>query len=214
MSAFRQTVVVVCAILAFVSLFEPSGMLRQAVLAHFNYPPYEGLWILIPHLFLYSTLAALVCALFWLALSAAGWIEGMRFGVDGRVIFWAVAGGAVSVAMTLAFFANFTPPGTLHWIPPDGWKIAGNLFSNFFEEFIYRGFLLTAFSAVFGFWPSAILTSAMFGATHFQYPIQLRALVAAVGFVWCVIKRLGSSSIWAPYGAHMIADVIIDSLVA
>ena len=58
MSAFKQIVVVVCAILAFASLFEPSGMLRQAVLAHFNYPPYEGVWILIPHLFLYSTLAA------------------------------------------------------------------------------------------------------------------------------------------------------------
>ena len=35
-----------------------------------------------------------------------------------------------------------------------------------YEEFVFRGFLLAALTAVFGFWPAAILSSLAFGAAY------------------------------------------------
>ena len=78
MPAHKQIVVLLCAILAFASLYVPSDMIRESVLEWFGNPPYEGVWILIPHLFLYSTVAAIVCAVTWCALSSAGWVAPLQ----------------------------------------------------------------------------------------------------------------------------------------
>src|SRR3569832_2405011 len=73
MSPTGRLIVLLCAALALASLYWPSEWLRDHVLAEFGNPKYQGIWILIPHLFLYSTLAALVSAVLWIALTAAGW---------------------------------------------------------------------------------------------------------------------------------------------
>jgi len=101
---------------------------------------------------------------------------------------------------------------TVHWIDPVPWKIAGNIFSNFYEEFIFRGFMLTALAAAIGFWPAAIVSSAMWGFTHNQYPLSLQALIAAIGIYWSYLTRR-ARSLWTPYSAHMVLDIVGDSLI-
>jgi membrane protease YdiL (CAAX protease family) len=211
MSAFRQIVILLCALLGFATLFQPSDILREYVLTQAGNPPYIGVWILIPHLFLYSTLAALACGLLWLALAMLGLLPPIELGINAAVVGWGVLGAIVALAITFGYFA-YASPSAIHWIEPDPWKIGGNLFSNFFEEFIFRGFLLTALTAVFGFWPAALLTSVAFGAIHSQYPLPLQAMVAAGGFVWAVVKRQ-AASLWAPWVSHTMLDVIADSWV-
>ena len=65
MDVIRRLVILVVASAAFATLFEPSQTVRDELLAAFGKPAYEGIWILIPHIFLYSTLAALACAAAW-----------------------------------------------------------------------------------------------------------------------------------------------------
>jgi len=132
-----------------------------------------------------------------------------RFDFD--VALWGVAGGVATLAVTIAFF-EIRYPGAIHYIEPKAWSIAGNIFSNFYEEFLYRGFLLVALTAVFGFWPAAVISSVAFGASHTQYPLDVRALISVAGVMWSVVARQ-ARSIWAPYISHMVLDVVGDSLV-
>lgn len=213
MSLPVRLLILLCAAGALWCLYGPSDWLRGHVLEAFGNPKYEGVWILIPHMFLYSTVAALVSALLWIALTSAGALPAMPFRFNLDVLLWGGAGGVAALALTIGFFAAFYPPGTLHWIDPNPWSIAGNVFSNFYEEFLYRGFLLVALTAVFGFWPAALLTGVAFGATHVQYPLDFRVLIGVVGFMWAVVQRQ-AGSIWAPYIAHMLLDVVGDSLIS
>lgn len=212
MSPISRLIVLFCAALALASLYWPSEWLRNHVLEEFGNPKYEGVWILIPHVFLYTTLAAVVSAVLWVVLTAAGLLPAMPFRFNFDVTLWGVAAGVGGLAVALGYFAFFYPPGTLHYIEPKLWSIAGNVFSNFYEEFLYRGFLLVALTAVFGFWPAALITSVAFGASHVQYPVDLRAMISVVGFGWAVAARQ-SNSIWAPYIGHMLLDVVGDSLI-
>jgi len=100
----------------------------------------------------------------------------------------------------------------IRWIDPDPWSLAGNVFSNFYEEFIFRGFLLAALAAVIGFWPAAGVTSALWAATHTQYPLSLQLTIFATGMLLAWVVQ-SARTIWAPYGAHMVMDVVLDSLV-
>lgn len=211
MSTGRRATLAACAALAFATLFAPSDWLREYVLGQYGNPAYKGIWILIPHIFLYSTLTALVCALMWFVFWQAGWIEPLQLRWNGTVFTWGVTGGLAALGVTIAFFTA-TMPEAIHWIPPDAWKIAGNLFSNFYEEFIFRGFLLAALTSVLGFWPAAFVSSVAFGATHAQYPLQLQALIAATGMIWAIVGR-EAQSLWAPWLSHTLLDVVGDSLV-
>lgn len=210
MHGAKQATLVVCTVLAVATLFAPSDWLREYVLSQSGNPPYKGIWILIPHVFLYSTLTALTCALMWLLLWRARWIEPAQWRLNGTVFVWGITGGLGALGVTIAFFTA-TAPEAIHWIPPDAWKITGNLFSNFYEEFIFRGFVLTALTAVFGFWPAALISSVAFGATHTQYPLPLQALIAATGMLWAFVTR-EAQSLWAPWLSHTFFDVVGDSM--
>lgn len=212
MSPFKRIIALACAALAYWSVFAPSAWLRVRVLEAFGNPPYEGVWVFLPHVFLYSTLSALVAALLWAALSATRVLPEPEFRMDGKVALWGIGGGLAALALTLGYFLIFYPPGMVHWIEPKVWSIAGNVFSNFYEEFLYRGFLLVALTAALGFWPAAVLSSIAFGATHTQYPLDLQVLIAAAGFMWAVVQRQ-ARSIWAPYISHMVLDVVGGSFI-
>jgi membrane protease YdiL (CAAX protease family) len=212
MSLIARFFVLLCAAFAYWCLYWPSDWWRGHVLEAFGNPKYAGVWILIPHIFLYSTLAALVAAVLWVLLARARFLPAMSLRFDFDVALWGIAGGAASLALVVAYFEVFYPPGTLHWIDPNPWSIAGNVFSNFYEEFLFRGFLLVALTAVLGFWPAAAITAVAFGATHTQYPLDLRAMISVVGFMWALVTRQ-AGSIWAPYITHMVLDVVGDSLI-
>ena len=191
--------------------FWPTWWVRDAVREAFGNPAYKGVWILIPHVFLYSPLSALTCLVLWLVLIRLRWLEPIPFALSRSVVIWGVAGGIVSAAAAFGLFAALQL-GAIHAARLNPWIAAANLFSNFYEEFVFRGFLLAALTAVFGFWPAAILSSVAFGATHVQYPLVLRAIIAVFGLIWCwIVRRTGS--IWSAWIAHMSLDWIVDPFI-
>lgn len=200
------------AVLVGFSAFQPADWVRVAAQTAAGPHPYEGVWIFIPHLLFYSTFTAAVAAACWLALVRAGAMQAPPFALSRSVAVWALAGGAISVLACLAFLP-LAGLGKLTWVGFDGWKIAGNVFSNFYEEFIFRGFLLAALTALLGFWPAAVVSSLVFAFTHGQYPLSLQLFIAATSVFWCWLVR-HTRSLWSAYGAHMIVDVVIDAIWA
>lgn len=77
-----------------------------------------------------------------------------------------------------------------------------------FEEFSMRGYALFTLTTGMGFWPSAVLVSAAFGALHLRNPGEdwTGGLAAAcIGLFWCLtIRRTGS--LWFAIGFHASWD--------
>ena len=190
----------------------PTWYLRDSVLSAAGHPKYAGIWKFLPHLLLYSTLAAVAAAIAWYAFARAGVLEPIALGRGDRPIRFAILGALGGIAFVLAAFVAAGQTAAIGWVPPDAWLIAGNLFSNFYEEFIFRGFLLTALAAVIRFWPAAIVTSALWAAMHTQYPLWMQAVVFAMGVLFAWVRQR-SKTIWAPWGAHMLMDIVLDSLI-
>ena len=125
---------------------------------------------------------------------------------------WGIGVGLISVAAVVAFFFATGQAGAFHAPRVDPWIATANIFSNFYEEYVFRGFILAALTAALGFWPAAILSSLAFGAMHTQYPLSLQALIAAIAILWAwTAKRSGG--LLAPYTAHMTLDWLIDPVL-
>jgi membrane protease YdiL (CAAX protease family) len=199
--------------LVYASNFWPGREILRLGLKLLGNPEYAGFkGVFLPHLLLYSTLTALIAALLWLAFVRAGAVRGALFGGFVRTLPIGVAAGLVSLAVSLLVVWVAFPAGTIGWVDPQPWKIAGNLFSNFYEEFVFRGFILVALTAVLRFWPASILSSIMWAATHTQYPLSLQATIAIVGILFCWLVRQ-TKSVWPAYTGHMVLDIIGDSLI-
>ena len=82
------------------------------------------------------------------------------------------------------------------------------LFTGFFEEFLLRGYSQWVLSKGMGFWPTAVLLSATFGAIHGANSGETKVgLVAAglIGFFFCLtLRRTGD--LWWAVGFHMSWD--------
>lgn len=82
------------------------------------------------------------------------------------------------------------------------------LIVGFFEEFLFRGYLLFTLSQGIGFWPAAALLSIGFGAIHLSNTGESRVGVAAVVFIglfWCLtLRRTGN--LWFAVGLHAAWD--------
>lgn len=86
----------------------------------------------------------------------------------------------------------------------------GNFFSNFWEEIVYRGLLFQSFATASGsIIAGAIASSAIFGFTHDQYPLNIQIFVGCIGFVLCMVFQ-NTKNFIAPVWAHNIADWILD----
>jgi membrane protease YdiL (CAAX protease family) len=194
--------------------FWPSTQVRNWGLSALGHPAFVGFGgVFLPHLLFYSTLTAVVAALIWWSLVSTRILPAPQFSsVTARQLGVGVLGGLVSLIASLLFVYLLFPPGTVHWVEPMPWKVAGNAFSNFYEEWIYRGFMLVALRAAIGFWPAAVTSSVLWGCTHGQYPLSLQSLIAAVGIYFCWLVR-ESQSLWTPYTAHTVLDFVGDSLI-
>lgn len=209
----RRLILVGCVAFAYWTAFAPSRWLLGASLAALHNPPYRGFaGKFIPHLLLYSTLTAVVSAILWTVLYRKGLMPALRLRWTRLTIPLGVVGGVVGLAAALIVVAASSPPHTIHWLGVDPWSIAGNIFSNFYEEFIFRGFALVALTAALGFWPAAIISSAMWAFEHNQYPLALQLTIVAVGVLWCWIARR-ANTLLAPYLSHMLLDIIGDALI-
>ena len=87
------------------------------------------------------------------------------------------------------------------------WALAF-LVVGFAEEFLFRGYALATLSEGIGFWPAAIVLSALFGAIHLSNHGEnpSGALSAAmVGLLFCFSFRR-SGSLWFAIGLHAAWD--------
>src|SRR5215471_3865738 len=89
--------------------FWPSWWVRDAVLKAFGKPAYAGVWILIPHVFLYTTLSALTCLVLWLALIRLRCLEPIPLAMSRSVVIWGLQGGIVSTVVAFGIFAGMQP---------------------------------------------------------------------------------------------------------
>ncbi len=82
------------------------------------------------------------------------------------------------------------------------------LLVGFFEEFALRGYIQFTLGNSIGFWPSALLLSLLFGATHRFNPgeVWIGELGAmAIGFFFCLtLRRTGN--LWFAVGMHASWD--------
>jgi len=78
----------------------------------------------------------------------------------------------------------------------------------FSEEFAFRGYLLFAFSRAIGFWPSALLSSLIFGYLHHLNPGENWVGAAGAGaiglFLSFTVRRTGN--LWFAVGMHAAWD--------
>jgi len=86
---------------------------------------------------------------------------------------------------------------------------AAFLLLGFAEEFAYRGYSQTTLTDGMGFWPAAVLLSAIFGAVHYFFkPMEnwMDGLsVGLFGLFWCfTLRRTGS--LWFAIGFHAMSD--------
>ena len=167
--------------------------------------PYgEGVGFSFRTSFLYTTLSALTCLVLWLCadpIQVAGadsvcdlfqisrdlgpdeWNRQRRRGVQDLP----PARGQVAV----------------HAVQSNPWVATANLFSNFYGGVRRRRFLLATLTAVFGFWPAAILSSVAFGAMRMPNTRWNSGdYLVVFGLTWCwLVRRTGS--IWSAWIARM-----------
>ena len=212
MTLTRRIALIAVAIAAYLVGFWPSWWVRDSILGAFGNPPYEGVWILIPHVFLYATLQALFCLVAWIVLARLQWLPSSRLSPRWTTVGWGIGVGLLSIAIVAAFFFATAQAGAFHAPRVNPWIMTANIFSNFYEEYVFRGFILAALTAALGFWPAAMLSSLAFGATHTQYPLSLQALIAAIAVLWAWVGKRGGGLL-APYTAHMTLDWLIDPIL-
>jgi len=87
------------------------------------------------------------------------------------------------------------------------WGVAF-LLVGFFEEFLMRGYALFTLTTGMGFWPSALLLSALFGAGHLGNAGESwigGAAAGLIGLFFCfTLRRTGS--LWFAIGLHAMWD--------
>jgi len=168
-----------------------------------------GLGIFEGALFVFTSLAALIMA----------WIEHRKYGQYGlpgkfafRKDFW-VGTGAGFLAISSCLLGIFALHGfRLTGIATHGstllaataaWS-ATFVIVGLAEEFAFRGYLQFTLTSGIGFWPSAILLSALFGLAHASNPGETKfGLLSVVlfGLLFCFFLRR-TGNLWWAVGFH------------
>jgi membrane protease YdiL (CAAX protease family) len=213
LTAVTAAMILGAVIIAYGSNFWPERLVLKFGMDVLGHPQYAGfMGIFLPHLLLYSTVIAMVSGLLWWASAHHRLLPSPQLANFGQSAVLGFVGGLTALILTLTVVWSTFPAGTVHWIAPAPWKVAGNVFSNFFEEFVFRGFLLVALRRLIGFWAAALVSSAMWAFLHAQYPMVLQISILAIGVGFCWLARR-ANSLWAPYVAHELLDLLGDSLI-
>ena len=101
MRPIQRVALIGIAVAAYLIGFWPTWWIRDFVLGAFGNPPYQGVWILIPHLFLYGTLQALLCLVAWNVLARRQWMPALRLSPRMPTFGWGFGVGLLSVAIVV-----------------------------------------------------------------------------------------------------------------
>lgn len=90
--------------------------------------------------------------------------------------------------------------------------MVGNLFSNFYEEYVYRCVLIAVLTKCFSSSKFALVCSAIiFTLGHLFFPWILLAVVFLAGLLWGSLV-LKFKRIFPAWISHCIADFIADTV--
>jgi membrane protease YdiL (CAAX protease family) len=127
---------------------------------------------------------------------------------------WSVAaatglGLMVPIALALAL------SGKLAFRLEANWPVIfANVFSNFYEELIYRGAMLGLLMRIIGRRSAvlaAVISAAIFCQGHLQYPLPLLLVTFGVGLLWAGMT-IRYRSILPAWFSHTIIDAVADSV--
>jgi len=200
-------------------LFGFSKLLFWSLTALFHYQEHAGWW---------PTDFVLDGALSFGAAMLAGWIMSKierrpfsEYGLPRRAMFrkhfwqgilWGFASSLLMIILLRVLGAASFQGLALHGQTLVKFALlwaAVFLLLGFAEEFAYRGYSQTALTDGMGFWPAALLLSAIFGAVHYFFkPMEnwMDGLsVGLFGLFWCfTLRRTGT--LWFAIGFHAMSD--------
>ena len=129
-----------------------------------------------------------------------------------------------SLVFTGIYSAIVTAIGTDLLLPPPlAAEVLGNgiskllnvsvivLWGPFAEEAFFRGFLLAALVPPLGPVRAAVVSSAIFAATHLMLSTMIPVFVTGLLLSWVFLK---SRSLWPPLTAHVAQNLIVVSVAA
>jgi len=210
----RRVALLAAGAAAYCTAFFPNPQFRRWVRELVGNQMNAGPWVFVRHLVVQTTMVALACALVWWLLARRGWLppirESLHLREPRRILAWAAIMSAAIIAFTtvtiLATGGTFAPH------VPRGWDVLGNVFSNFYEQLIFTGFLFVVLREVTGSDAAAVVGVALlFGAVHTQYPLELRASIA-ISALLMGVARVKTGTIWTVWLVHMAADIVLDAL--
>ena len=188
----------------------PAKARLHRTLMHFDGPQER----FVAHAFTFWLPTTLGYVAVWALLARVGWMPS-----PAVLLSWGpsrsrtLRAGLVATAAALALgsFAVLASGGPV-W-HPSPWLMLGNVFSNLYEEIEYRGFLLLAFrSATRSDAAAVVISSALFGIVHGPNPVMVIG-AGLVGVIFAVAYR-SSGSLAAPWLAHQVSDMVLDTIVA
>lgn len=170
----------------------------------------------------------LLCVAVWLVGARLGLMPSLRQSLTSggswrRVV---VTGLLAAVVLLVATVGIGAAAGGRFGFHPYFTKMAGDLVSNMYEEIVYRGLMFCVFYGVVagasfplagkpnlaGLVAGTIGSSVVFAVGHEQYSMALRVVVGVVTTVFAY-PWVTARSLWAPWIAHMLVDVIGDSIL-
>ena len=170
----------------------------------------------------------LVCVAVWLVGTRLGLMPSLRQSLTSggswrRVVITGLVATVVLLVLTVAIGAA---AGGRFGFHPYFTKMLGDLVSNMYEELVYRGLIFCAFYGVAaaasfplagkpslaGVIAGTIGSSVVFAVGHEQYTMALRVVIGVFATVFAY-PWVAARSLWAPWIAHMLVDVIGDSIL-
>ncbi|HEY6929184.1 MAG TPA: type II CAAX endopeptidase family protein [Thermoanaerobaculia bacterium] len=127
-------------------------------------------------------------------------------------VVWGLAGSVAIIPMIAALggvqIHGLALHGTELWKSALVWWLAMMLL-GLSEEFLFRGYPLVTLARGMGFWPAALLLSALFGGVHYFFkPMETwidGVSVGLYGLFWCLTFRR-TGSLWFAIGFHAMSD--------
>lgn len=127
-------------------------------------------------------------------------------------VLWGFAASLLMIVLLRLFGATSFEGLGLHGLTLVKFALlwaAAFLLLGFAEEFAYRGYSQATLTSGMGFWPAAVLLSAIFGAVHYFFkPMEnwMDGLsVGLFGLFWCfTLRRTGT--LWFAIGFHAMSD--------
>ena len=168
----------------------------------------DGPKLFLNHLFISSFPMALLCLITIFLFVKLNLFVPLQFkrNIKSSLIQGAISGLLIVIATTIYWILS----GRQFQIDINGWSIAGNLFSNLWEEISFRGLIFVAVLYCFRIpWIAILISSLIFGLAHSQYPFSLKILVGSAGAV-CAYVYGKTGNLLAPWLSHQITDTILD----